>query len=677
MRRSLAALVVVLVVAPHAPAPPPVFRPPPPTPRPTPRPPTTRPPTTPSPVRPPTYRPPIVILPTPNFHREFDDARRRSAAEAAELLRKQKALAAAQRAELLNRLAHEELLRKQANLADLRRLRAEWLAVGPGAGLDPLLTVRLEAAERAAEAALFTELVGVLGAANLFDRPLDRPQNWYAHALRVLDALGEPRYAPAEVAIELPALRSALAHAAALARVRAALADAKAEPGFAEAVFQLPQGRSPDLMPLVRQDAALERARVLLEGERDARADATGALADLERVCGVALASEVRAEFAARFALEGKFNAAEQVLRGATDVAHAQLVLEDLRAAALGSGSLAVLPQPPSAPELARAVLPRDALAKWKPPARATGRTALQIEQAAVRAKAGALADSETRDAVGRVKPIAERVERALSGAAAPLNEFATKVEHARGKPFASDAERFLAAVCGTHGYTVTEAVGALAGEAHRPACAARLLAALADPTDFGTFAVRVELAGRPPAEFAPMKEGGFKMTGARDRARLREAAGAVLEARATEPDELAPAAFRAALAKRLAVPADAAPDAEAVRALLDAARDWADSHARLSDAETELRAIWSNIERGEYGDADDELRALQRAVQFRRVETQALLKRRTGALVRACELLSGFGRAAAPAADWLAQQPATAAWGAAARAALRSARGE
>jgi hypothetical protein len=669
MRRSLVALAVVLLAVSDAPAPPPVFRPAPPPPRPTPVP---RPPTTPSPVRPPiyrppTYRPPVIILPTPNFHREFDDARRRSAAEAAELLRKQKALAAAERAALLNRLALEELLRKQGNLADLRRLRAEWLAVGPGAGLDPLLAMRLEAAERAAEAALFGELFDHLAAGR------------YARALDVIDALGEPRFAPAAAVLELPVLRPEVAHAAALARVRAALARAKAEPGFAEAVFQLPRGRGPDLAPLVRQDAALTRAGAALDGHfDDPRAGATAALAELEQQCGAALASEVRAEFAARFALEGEFATAEHLLRGATDTAHARRVLEDLRAATLSTGALALpqvaarVPGGANPPALARAILPNDQLDKWKPLARPRGESTVTAERARVRAKAGALTDAEFKSAAARVNPIAERLRAALGAAAAPLNEFAAKVEAARGKPFVTETERFLAAACGTHGYTVAEAVGALAGEAHRPAGAAGLLAALADPTDFGAFAVRVELAGRPPESFAPMPAAGFKLTGIRDRARLREAAIAEIESRAGEGAPLV-----AALAARLPVRAAPVTDAEAVRALLDAARDGADAHARLTEAETELRAIWSNIERGEYGDPDDELRALQRTVQFRRIETQALLKRRTTALVRACELLGGFGPAAAPAAEWLAEQPAGAPWGEPARAALRRARGE
>ena len=668
MRRSLVALAVVLLAVSDAPAPPPVFRPAPPPPRPTPVP---RPPTTPSPVRPPTYRPPtyrppVIILPTPNFHREFDDARRRSAAEAAELLRKQKALAAAERAALLNRLALEELLRKQGNLADLRRLRAEWLAVGPGAGLDPLLAMRLEAAERAAEAALFGELFDHLAAGR------------YARALDVTDALGEPRFAPAAAVLELPVLRPEVAHAAALARVRAALASAKAEPGFAEAAFQLPRGRGPDLAPLVRQDAALTRAGAALDGHfDDPRAGATAALAELERQCGAALAAEVRAEFAARFALEGEFATAEHLLRGATDTAHARRVLEDLRAATLGTGALA-LPQVaarvPGAnpPALARAILPNDQLYKWKPPARPRGESTVTAERARVRAKAGALTEAEFTSAAARANRSAERLRAALGAAAAPPNAFAAKVEAARGKPFVTETEHLLAAVCGTHGYTVAEAVGALAGEAHRPVGAARLLAALADPTDFGAFAVRVELAGRAAESFAPMPDAAFKLTGIRDRARLREAAIAEIESRAGEGAPLV-----AALAARLPVHAAPVTDAEAVRALLDAAHDGADAHARLTEAETELRAIWSNIERGEYGDPDDELRALQRTVQFRRIETQALLQRRTTALVRACELLGGFGPAAAPAAEWLAEQPAGAPWGEAARAALRRARGE
>jgi hypothetical protein len=287
-----------------------------------------------------------------------------------------------------------------------------------------------------------------------------------------------------------------------------------------------------------------------------------------------------------------------------------------------------------------------------------------------VRSKARALTSAEFAAVVARVNPIAERVRAALGVAVAPLNEFASKVERARGKPFAGDAERHLAAVCGTHGHTVAEAVGALAGEAHRPAGAARLLAALAGPSDVGAFAVSVELAGRAPEGFAPMADAAFKLAGARDRARLREAAVAEIEARESV------AQFGAAVAARARLSPNALADAELVRALMDAAHDWADSHARLADTETELRGIWNNIERGEYGELDDELREMKQTVQLRRIETQVLLKRRAGALVQACELLGGFGRAAEPATAWLADQPASAAWGAAARAALQSARG-
>lgn len=563
---------------------------------------------------------------------------RRNVDQALKELRNQKALPPKERAGLLNELV--SVLPKETNLNDLRRLRAEWRAVGPNVGLNRTLGTTLEARARAAEAGLLDELHSHLSAER------------YADALKLVEALGEPQFVTAAAVNELLALKAQLAHIAPLARVRDAFANPRSEPKLADGTYQLPRECNPDLLPLVMRVAALERVLSALGAPPfvNPRLEMPPALKALENDYGAPFVARVRAELAGHFALRGDLDTEVVLLRDPTDRAHAKAVLEDLRVAALGSsfGTLQVsgLVVPSAKPNaLAVALHPPNELTKWKAPASAPSDSLVRAELVRARAKATPLIEPPFAAALARLLPIRERLFSALKSTTEPVNEFLARVAAARGR--LTTAERHLAVVAGTSGRTVAETVTALA-EAERL------------------------ITGQRPAQLAPVADGAFKVKAYADRERLREAAFDELEARLVAPDLLKP--FEQALATRLPTAPGTVTEAEAVRALLDAARDLTDSQQRLSETCRELNAIKSDIESGKYG-SQDEIQYLQREITSQYSATALKLKRCEQRLVRACELLGAFGRAAEPATEWLADQPASAAWGEAARTALQRAR--
>jgi hypothetical protein len=666
---ALAALVGLLLGAPRAWAPPqprPGPRPPSPTPRPPVRPPTVLP-----PVRPPTVLPlperPPGLLPRPDFRAQLAEAQRRSAAEAAELLRRQNAasFSRAQRAAVLNQLAHQMLRQQQqaALLADLRHLRADWAAIGSGAGLDPILAMELEAAESVAERAILADVLQLVAA------------NQFADAETKLESLESPRYLPAVVVQALPELHAALRYTLSFAPVRAELQKETVSGDFKGSVAALPPKEAAAVIRHALALGALVNAQWSLSwrlnGIKEERVPVESLeqqLADVRTRVSEELASKLRPEFAAYLFLDGRPRDATQLLEGPVDPVHAATVLADLRAIALGRGEITTLqiglfgltdPAPPPAV----ALLTPDQLAKWKAPALKVGKPTLAAAIADARAKLKAAVDAEVNAGTTRINTAVERIRAALAQEAAPLKPFLEKVEGARGKPFASAVERELAAGAGTRGFTVAETVGVLSAEADRPAAAARLLATVRAFGDPASFAVAVELAGRAPAAFAPHPDAGFKLTGIYDRARLRDAVAAVVDLRAAKVaagrpvDALDRAALEATLAKRLGVPADAVLPLEFVQAVLDVCHDWADDHARLVTVGKELNDIVANIEAGAYGPMDDELTELLSTAKLRRLSVQFERKRREAGVEMGCNLLGEYGAAAKPAGGWLKEQ--------------------
>ncbi len=644
MRRKLLAFLAVLLLASLAWAPPPR--------------PTTIPP-----------RPPVRVVP-PAFHASMEAARARGAAEAAELLRQQSAatISRAQRAAMLNAITHDLLRQKQAaSLAELRQLRADWVAVGPGAGLDPIVAMQLESAESAAERLLLAEVLELVGG-SMFER-----------AEAKLAALESPRYLPTSVAFALPELRASLAAVVPLARLRAALDAPNATRGTVTQVLAgMPRGQLPVAVAqaddawssLHDADVWLRSAWVQPEGASPHTAEAAErVLKAVEKARGAHLAARLRVELAARAYLLGHATDAAKLLEGEVDQFHAADVLADLRAAILGRGAFttaqvaAFVPANQTTPPAQSvAVLPADQLAKWKPPTREPGETT--VERATRKARAGLelAVVGEVGGRGPRVHTTANHIRAALAAEAAPLKAFWEKVEAAHGKPLGA-AERQLAAIAGGRGMTVAEVVGVLAVEADRPASAARLLATVPVFANPAAFAASVEVSGRAPAGFTAHPDAAFKLTAVRDRARIREAVGAVVNAHAAkiaagqEVPDYGRAALEADVQKRLSMEVDTLAPAEYVQAVLDVCRDWADEHARLVDAHRELNQIVANIEAGNYGSTDDELKEILTTAQVRRLSVQADKKRREVGVALGCQLLSGYGSHAAPALGWLRTQ--------------------
>ncbi|AWM35769.1 hypothetical protein GobsT_65370 [Gemmata obscuriglobus] len=645
----------------------------PPAPRLSAQPPAPRPPVT-------TPRPPVAAPNSAGVAALVAAARQRNAAEAAALLRQQgaTALSRVHRATLLNVITHDTLHQKQTvPLAELRRLRADWVALGPGSGLDPIVAMQLEAAEAGAERLFLADGLELIAAGR------------FAEAFARFEPLELPRYLPVSAVRALPELREALRRVAPFAQSQAALRAGDADAAV-RALSKLPNEHKPLTV------ANADEARLPLVLARATFGDGgTGAelsfvrrlLADVEKHHGATLARQLRTELAARLFLAGRAADATALVGDGVDPAHASQVLADLRAATLGRDELknpqiaAVIAadrtQPPAYSAI---ILPPDRLAQWRPAVPNPGNKIVDVAEAAAREKVTTALNAEVTAGTARVRAAAERIREALATEAAPRKAFLDKIEVARGKPFVTPAERELALVAGTRGHTVAEAVGVLAAEPDRPAAAVRLLAVVPAFVHAGEFAAAVERSGRAPAAFAAYPAAGDKLPPACDRSRVREAVHAALHAQAghtvsgREPPPFARSEFEAGLRDRLKLPPGETPSAaECVQGLLDVCRDGAAEYAQLLEAFGDLNQAIPDIERGVYDRANATRKELETALKLRRLSVLADKKRCEIGLAVGCQLLSAYGPDAAPARDWLrAQSEGTGTpWGASAADAL------
>jgi hypothetical protein len=646
MRRPLATAATLLLAAP-AWAPPPAGRPAPPPARPAPTPP--RP--TPAPSRPPTvFRPPAT---TPAVIAGLEAARRRDAAEAAELLRREReAVTRAQRAALLNLIAADLVRQQRAEadlarrLAALRALRGDWAAVGPGAGLDPVVELELAAAEAAAERLALLRALGFVD------------EKEYTKAAAALAPLADSRHLPVPVARAVPGL---------LADLRALVAVTALDPNGL-----LPPSDSPAV------PAALRPAVARFEVIRDVAKQFAGfgwtagyaqeTLAAVGEEFGPAAAGQMRVEVSAAAFLAGKTDAALALLDGGVDGDLARQVLADLRAAVLGEGGATGNAQigyqlaTEQATRVLAPLVPAGRRAAWRSPALVRGpTTAVAYEKWALVGLAEARA-AELERLAAPVAAVAAAIRAELEARAGALAPFAGRVQARLGRPVADGGEADLVAAAAARGLTVDDAVSLLAGPADAPARAARVLGAALAPAP----AAHLAAAGRPPAALKPGDDGGFALPAAvfaRDRGKVREAVRAALAA-APDADR---AAFEAAVGRACGRPAgEAVPPDDLAAALLDVARDGAAAHA---GAAADLRTLSAALDRLDERDlADPADAAAVRRARARRDELGREVSAGAGAVRAALRLLAGYGAAPAAARPWLAAQGG-APWAAAAAA--------
>ncbi|MBA4064184.1 MAG: hypothetical protein C0501_10810 [Isosphaera sp.] len=634
--RRLPAAAAVLVLAAPAWAPPPAGRPAPPPARPAPPRPAPRPPA--GFTRPPAHLPAVIA--------GLEAARRRDAAEAAEMLRREReALSRVQRAALLNLIAADLVRQQRAEadlarrLAALRALRGDWAAVGPGAGLDPLVELELATAEAAAERAALLRALGFVDGKE------------YAKAAAELAPLADSRHLPVPVARAVPGL---------LADLRALAAVTALKPDGA-----LPPSNSPAV------PAALRPAVARVEVVRDVAKPFAGfgwpigyaqeTLAAVEKEFGPAAAAQLRVELSAAAFLDGKTDIALALLDGDIDGDRARQILADLRAAVLGEGGATGNVQignrlPPEQPTAALAPLvPAARRAAWRSPVPTRGETTAAALEKEARAGLVTAAAAEVERLAGPVAATAAAVRAELDARAGALAPFAGKVQARLGRPVADGDEAEVVAAAAARGLTVDDAVSLLAGPADAPARAARVVGAALAP------AAHLAVAGRPPASLKPGEDGGFRApaeVAARDRGRVREAVRAALAA-AADADR---AGFEAAVGRAFgSVPPD-----DLASALFDAARDLAAAHAGTA---ADLRSLADALDRLDgiaFDDPDDA--AAVRKAKVRRDELTQELSAGAGAVRATLRLLAEYGPAAPAARPWLAEQRGSP-WAAAAAA--------
>jgi len=594
-------------------------------------------------------------------------------------------------------IAHQ-MLRHQpqpAPLPELRKLRADWVAVGPGAGLDPIIAMELEAAESGAERLALAEALRLIR------------NGQFIEANEKLEALGSPRYLPAAVVQALPELRAELKQVIPFHQIQQIFA--KKAPGdgpTANYMFVLlkdvPENSAPAAYRALDVWSRIDFVRVLFEeqkssdgGVRYSVKHMNEMLENAQAKIGPEITRKLRVELSACLFLCGRNEDAAKLLEGEIDPVHAAAVLADVRAVVLGRGELTV-PQiakfvpaeQPTPPPQAVSVLPPDQLAKWKPPARKPGETTVDAALADAKRHFKTANDAEMDARIPKVHAAADRIRAALVAEGQPLKPFLDKVEKALGRPF-TPVERQLAVAAGTRGLTVAETVGVLSTEAHRPAAATKLVVAVPAFTNPAAFAVSVEVSGRTPAAFAPHPDAAFKLPAVHDRARIRDTFTAVLDIHAAkvaagpEVPPLERAALEADVAKQLGLTApDTLTPAESVQALLDVCRDWSDDHARLvaawreldeaiKDGESRLKAplattpgvtsgVTVGVTSGTTVVAPKPNAELQQALTSAKVRLKALAlerQKREKGLIACCQLLGAYGKAALPAEEWLHAQ--------------------
>jgi len=648
-----AAGLALLLCATSAWAPPPVFRPPPPPVRPVPAPPRFTPPPV---TRQPATRPPLLFVRPPTLgmnaalHVTLENARRRSADEAAKLLREEGAVALsrAERAAFLNSVAHQ-LLRQQSQeqanteqrLAALAQLRADWAAVGPGVGLDPLVELELAAAEAAAERLALGNALTAIAAKS------------YSTALTELQRLTASRHLSVPIVEALPGLVDDLN--------RLVVAESLNPNG------RLPNSNTPGLSPdakkaISRVEAVLAVAELVTEAAPPVPTkvwflpEVNQRLVTIATEFGEETAGKLRVELAAVAYLDGRTTDAITLLEGNVDAEHARTVLADLRAIVLGKGTLKTvqiaIQLDKEMPPVIAPLVPAVHQEKWampKPPAmRET--TLAKLERLARSEVAVARTTAVARLAVP-VHAAADSIKTELALRANALVPFSEKVQARLGRPIEKAEEKELVAVVAGRGLTVDDAVALLAADADRPAQAARVLGAALTPMPVA----HVAASASAPVSLKTGEAGGFTLSAreqARDRTKLRSAVRTGFD-QFTRDDKLPPVTFAAAVHAALKLPdGEALTDGEFAQGLLDASRDAATEYSHLAAEKHTLENALMNIDERDF-DAQD--MAAIRAARERAKSLATATERPAKEVQFGCDRLSEHGTIAA--LTWLRQQ--------------------
>lgn len=589
-----------------------------------------------------------------DFAREFEAARTRSATDAAKVLRDRgsSALSRPERAAMLSAVAfqvirqqRQEQVAAEQRLASLRLLRADWVAVGPGAGLDPLVELELAAAEAAAEQ---------LALARAFSLVEDKQ---YAAAAGALVPLLDSRHLPAAVARAVPGLRTNLFQLVA-------------------ALDLNPAGELPSLIAVDNTPYAVKLAVTRVEAARTVAnllaaelpqrpsmwwtpGNVTSFFGPLEKHFGPDVAAKVRAELSATAFLAGETEKAIEMLDGEVHPEHARQVLADLRAITLGGGTL-------ENPQVAKSVVagtlpapleplvPGNLRAKWKAPTLPAEPTTLaKLEASARKDVAAAIAD-EVERLTAKVDEAVAVIRGELDVAVGPLKPFVEKVQARLGRVLGAPDEAQLMAAVAARGWTVDEAVALLAADADRPALAARLVGVAAAPG----FVAHLAVAATPPAALKSGGDGAFRLppeAAARDRTKIREAVRTALDrlaaGRTREP--FSRAAFEASVIRSLGLTDVSKPSpTEFVFGVFDATRDAATDHDRVSKEWESLRGAVRELDERDTDDPELVL-AIRRAKERVEALAEQLIEARAE-IKFGCDTLGEYGPAAAPALAWL-----------------------
>lgn len=266
-----------------------------------------------------------------DFSREFNTVRTANAADAAKLLRERgpATLSRPEHAAMLNVVTYQILRQRQQQqqpvvasqqFVTLRQLRADWNAVGPGAGLNPALEMQLAAAEAAAEKGALTRALGAL------------KEKQYLKAATDLALIHESRHLPIAITKTIAELEANL-----LRRIRVSELNPEGPLPPAIAVDNMPVAVKKAIArveTLGRVDTAFARPESLNATDIETR------LAAVERAFGPADIVKLRVEVSAAMFLSGKFDDATALLKDDIAGDHARAVLADLRQLVSGGGTL-------------------------------------------------------------------------------------------------------------------------------------------------------------------------------------------------------------------------------------------------------------------------------------------------------------------------------------------------